>query len=56
MEKDELQKALDDNKSFVLKYSQLFLLAIIVLLTTGLGLLRIDGKSILGMVYDYFIR
>jgi hypothetical protein len=56
MEKDELQTALDNNKSFVLKYSQFFLLAIIVLLTTGLALLQIDGKSILRMVFEYFIR
>ena len=56
MEKDELQTALDDNKSFVLKYSQVFLVVIVLLLFGGLAMLRIDGKSILSMVYEYFIR
>lgn len=56
MEKDELQTALDDNKSFVLKYSQVILLIITLLLFGGLALLKIEEKSILRMVYEYFIR
>jgi len=56
MEKDELQTELDNNKSFLLKYSQVFLLVIIVLMVSSLALLKIEEKSILRMVYEYFIR
>jgi hypothetical protein len=53
---DELQEELDHNKSFVLKYSQFFLLLIIFLMVLSLALLKIQGKSILIMAKEYFIR
>lgn len=56
MEKDELQKELDGKKSFVLKYSQVFLVLISLSLMFCLSLLTIEGKSILRMVGEYFIR
>jgi hypothetical protein len=56
MMKDELQMELDRSKSFVLRYSAVFLLAIIILMILGLALLHIQGRSILVMAKDYFIR
>lgn len=56
MEKDELQKELDRKKSFMLKYSEVFLVLIGLSLMLCLSLLTIEGKSILRMVGEYFIR
>jgi hypothetical protein len=54
--RDELQNELDKNKSFVLKYSMVFLILIIFFMLLSLTLLKIQNKSILMLAKDYFIR
>lgn len=56
MERDELQNALDENKSVIVRHCPLILMTIVVVLISGLSALKIDEKPILRMVFDYFIR
>ncbi|MDC7995438.1 hypothetical protein [Altibacter sp. HG106] len=52
----KLQKELDRNRFMVVRYGLYFILATITLVLVLLGFISIDGKSILQMVIDYYVR
>jgi len=53
---DDLDKIMNRNNYFLVKYGMLLIIIIFIITLIAMSYLKIEGKSILQLVLEYYVR